>query len=141
MHIHRERTRTHWLLAISALAACAAVAPNAPAVAFTFQNGASSGTVTVSVRNTGDDVVFLPRCGDHMLVAIDRRSGDAWTNAAAAFCPANLRMDAIRLDIGAAHVDSILVTPPGTYRLRVAIQPRSSVAPSKAVTSQSFSTE
>lgn len=123
------------------LVACTAVAPNAPAVAFTFQNGASSGTVIISVRNTGNDVVFLPRCGNDMLMAIDRRSGDSWTNATAGLCQTNLRMDAIGLDVGTTYVDSVLVTPPGTYRLRIAIQPRSSAAPSEAVTSQSFSTE
>ena len=74
-------------------------------------------------------------------VAIDRRTGDAWTNGAAAACPMNLRMDAIPLDVSTTYVDSILVTPPGTYRLRVAIQPRSSAAPSESVTSQSFSIE
>ena len=126
---------------MSALVGCQGVAPAAAAVVFTFQNGATSGAVIVSVRNAGSDVVFLPRCGEHMLVAIDRRTGDAWTNAAAAACPMNLRMDAIRLDVGAAYVDSILVSSPGTYRLRVAIQPRSSAAAAESVTSQSFSIE
>jgi hypothetical protein len=128
-----------WVLAISALAACQSVSPSPEPVAFSFQGGASS-PIAVSVRNISDDVVFLPRCGDHVLPAIERRSGDDWVNAAAAICPANLRMDPIRLDVGAVHQDKVAVTQSGTYPLRLAIS-RSTAALPEPVVSQSFVVE
>lgn len=135
---HRSRT-PRWLLAMSALAACQSVVPIPDLVAFTFQTGRSS-AIAVSVRNTSGDVVFLPRCGDHVLSAIERRSGDEWINAAAALCPASLRMDPIRLDVGTVHQDSVALTQPGTYRLRLAIL-RQTAAPSESVVSQTFVVE
>jgi hypothetical protein len=127
------------LLVATALAACQLVAPIQSPVAFAFKVGASS-TIAVSVRNRSDDVVFLSRCGDHMLPEMERRSGDAWVNAAAAICPAILPMAPISLGIGAVYQDIVTVTQPGTYRLRLAIM-RHTTARSESVVSQSFSVE
>ena len=138
MSYHRSGT-PRWVVAISALAACQLVAPSPELVAFSFQGGASS-PIAVAVRNISDDVVFLPRCGDHVLPAIERRSGGEWVNAAAAICPANLRMDPIRLDVGAVHQDRVTVTQPGTYRLRLAIS-RSPAGLSEPVVSPGFVVE
>jgi hypothetical protein len=115
------------------------VAPIPDPVAFTFQ-GEASASVAVSIRNTSDDVVFLPRCGDHALPEIERRRGGAWVNAAAAICPANLPMAPIPLGIGAVLRESVTVTQPGTYRLRLAIS-RHIAAPPESVVSQAFIVE
>ena len=136
----------HWrrtalpLFVISALTACQPVAPIADPIAFTFQGGANSSTILVSVRNAGDEAVFLERCGDRMLPAVERRSEDAWVNTAAAICPASLRMDPIRLEAGAVHQESLGKMQPGTYRLVLGIS-RSSAVPFEFVASQSFAIE
>jgi len=135
---HRSR-RPAWILTIATLAACEIVAPTPDPIAFSFRGGASS-PIEVSFRNISDGVVFLPRCGDRVLPAIERRSGGKWVNAAAAICPASLRMDPIRLDVGAVHQDGLPVTQPGTYRLRLAIS-RSPAAQPQPVVSQSFVVE
>lgn len=127
-----------WLLALPTLVGCQGVAPISGPIAFTFENRAHSTIVAVAVHNTGHDVVFLPRCGEHMLPAIERRTGDAWINAAAAICPANERMDPIRLAAGEVHQDTIGVRQPGTYRLRVMILRGSMRAASEPVVSQGF---
>ena len=131
------------LLATSVIAACQSVASVAGPVAFGFQGGTVSSPIVVSVRNTGDQVVFLPRCGEHMLPEIERRSEGQWVNAAEAICPAGPRMDPIRLAVGAVYRDSIGVRQAGTYRLRLPIWRRngSRIAPSETVVSQSFAVE
>lgn len=141
MSHNRWSRTTSRFLAILVLAACQSVAPIADPIVFTFATGVNSSTVVASIRNTGDDVLFLPRCGDHLRPAIERRSGDAWVNAVADVCLANLRMDPIRLDVGGVYEDSVAVMQPGTYRLRLSILRSSSAAASESIVSQSFVVE
>ena len=129
------------LVGIACLTACDSVAPVADPIAFSFRDSAATTVVVVSIHNTSDDVVFLPRCGEHVLPELERQNGNEWVNAAAGICPAILRMDPIPLAIGAVHHDSVSVMGPGTYRLRLAVLRGNTVAPPEPVVSQSFSVD
>lgn len=75
--------------------------------------------VRFSVRNETENVVFVSRCGDHVLPSIERLHAGTWENAAAAICPANLLTVAAELRPGDALSDSVGISEPGEYRLVV----------------------
>ena len=117
---------------------CEPTAPRDPALAFNFEGDRIGAPTVFAIRNTGSQVLFLSRCGDRLLPEIERRTASEWTNVAAAVCPANVRMDPIRLEVGAVLLDSVTVTTVGLYRLRVAVLVGSPSAQPEVVSSPSF---
>src|SRR4051812_18395054 len=92
-------------LMLLALSACSVPSDPSPGlrlvVSSQTRNVDSSYTnVAFVVVNETERTVFLPRCGDVIATEVERAESDAWTNASAAICPANLRADAIRLEPG-----------------------------------------
>jgi hypothetical protein len=61
-------------------------------VAAPFQLDPATGTATVQLRLTNEhpNTVYVAGCDNKPLVALERRNGSAWENAAAAVCPASL---------------------------------------------------
>jgi hypothetical protein len=123
------------------LGGCGATEPNRNPIAFTFHQSFAGAATVFSIRNTGNAVVYLPRCGDHVLPEIERRAEAGWVNAAAAVCPATFRMDPILLEVSAVRTDSVTVIAPGTYRLRLGLSRGSPSSPAESVASPSFMIE
>lgn len=84
----------------------------------------SSGQMVVfDVENQGDDVVGLPHCDHRIAMALDRRAGGQWIEAyRRSFCIAVLPSGVVSLRPGEVHRDSVPVTQPGTYRIRLPVE-------------------
>lgn len=80
--------------------------------------GQPSATTTSFVAvNQGNRTFYVPRCGDRLSVAVEKRVSEGWVNAAAALCLAVERMDPITLDPGASFESFVGITGPGIFRL------------------------
>jgi hypothetical protein len=129
------------LAATYVAAGCGLTAPLPEPAALDVQSSRVSAATGFSVRNIGTQVVFVSRCGDHVLPDIERRVGNEWVNAASAICPAIFPMVPIRLEVGAVLRDSVTIQATGTYRLRVAILVGSPSTGPDIVASPSFVVE
>ena len=87
-----------------------------------------STNVTFEVTNRSTRAVFLPRCGEEVATEVERSEADAWVNASAAFCLANLRQNAIRLEPGSHITSARGVSGTGRFRLRSGVARHSSDA-------------
>jgi hypothetical protein len=79
---------------------------------------------TVEVRytltNTSPLPVYLPPCGQHLAVELDRRDGGAWVPAGPAwYCPA-VFSPPVEVGPGESYTDVVPVTGFGTWRVRAA---------------------
>lgn len=116
------------LVLLLALAGCRALstAPDSPQVRIevesaTFRLDPSVGAVAVpfSVRNIGEETVYLARCGDSVSAELERWEGGEWVNAAAAICLAIYDMSPLPLGAGEMRRSAHGVHKPGRYRLRI----------------------
>ncbi len=78
-------------------------------------------SVWFTVKNEGDESIYLPRCGDHVIVAVDRREGGDWRQAygGSGICPANLTSGPLQVQPGDSVRSAAGVGGPGRYRIRV----------------------
>jgi hypothetical protein len=141
---NRYSSKKHFRLSLAAAyiaAGCGVTAPRSEPAALDVQGSRTSLATGFAVRNIGTQVVFVSRCGDHVLPEIERHVGNEWVNAAAAVCPAVFPMVPIRLEAGVVLRDSVTISVTGTYRLRVAILVGSPSAGPEIVASPSFAIE
>ena len=75
--------------------------------------------VGFTVKNEGDASIYLPRCGDQVTVAVDRREGGEWRQAYSGICPAVNVSSPLELKPGESVRSVVSVGEPGRYRIRV----------------------
>jgi hypothetical protein len=77
--------------------------------------------VGFTVKNEGDAPIYLPHCGDRLIVAVDRREGGDWRQAygAVGFCQAIYESGAREVQPGDSVRSMVSVGEPGRYRIRV----------------------
>jgi hypothetical protein len=113
--------KTRLLIAALGLAltnACSAPTEPRPITLEIRSLHATSSGIPFAVVNLTDEVVYIPRCGEAISVAVERRIGGAWINAGAAVCLAANRMDPIRLAPGEELASARGFTGHGRFRLR-----------------------
>lgn len=94
--------------------------------------------VTFRVENRSSDTVYLARCGERIMAAVDRREGDRWVAYRSDACRTDLRMDPLRLAPGESATDRHAVQIPGRYRLRLGASRSPGEAPVWDVASHEF---
>lgn len=77
--------------------------------------------ISVTVGNTGETTIVLPRCGERVSAALDHRHGAGWQEhiRIAGACPAVYTMAPLELAPGEQHRFTVVVRDPGVYRIRV----------------------
>lgn len=137
----RTRRSIRWMcqvLAVATLSACGLFGPESSGVVIVTDVASANQPTRFTVRNGGSHVVFVSRCGDHVRPAVDRLGDDGWLNAMGSACQDNVSQAPLALGPGEARVDSVTISQPGTYRLRVALTRESVNAPSLSVVSPRF---
>lgn len=91
--------------------------------------------LSFSVRNSGTSPVGVSRCGDSLLVELQRRTAGEWLNAAAPICPAVHDMSPLLLEPGDSREGRAPVRGAGVYRVLLGVDDGSSpvASPSFAV--------
>ena len=79
----------------------------------------SISSIGFSVTNEGDESIYLPRCGDQVSVAVDRREGGDWRQAYGGFCQAIYQSSPLELKPGESVRSVVTVGEAGRYRIRV----------------------
>lgn len=79
--------------------------------------------IEYTVTNQGDETIYLPRCGDQLSVAVDRRQDGEWRQAHSGICQANQVMSAIALEAGESTRSILGVGGTGRFRIRVRASP------------------
>jgi hypothetical protein len=76
--------------------------------------------VAFTVKNEGDESIYLPHCGE-VIVAVDRREGGDWRQAYAGggICPAVYTSGPLEVQPGDSVRSVVSVGEPGRYRIRV----------------------
>lgn len=75
--------------------------------------------MTVTVQNLGSETVRLFRCGDNVLMAVERRVSRGWESYASGYCTSAAFGGPLELAPGATAVGFAYVPDPGVYRARV----------------------
>jgi hypothetical protein len=91
---------------------------------------ADAPNVTLQVRNRGSRSVYLPRCGDFVVVYVERREEARWTDYPIQICPLVLRPP-LELAPGEVVETKHRVDEPGRYRAR--FQAQSSTSPESSL--------
>ena len=78
----------------------------------------SVATVEFTVTNEGVETIYLPRCGENLSVAVDRREDGEWRQAQSGICPANQEMSPVALEAGESIESAVSVDGPGQFRIR-----------------------
>jgi hypothetical protein len=79
----------------------------------------SVSSVGFTVTNDGDESIYLPRCGEQVTVAIDRRDGGDWRQAYSGICQAIYQATPLELKPGESVRSVVSVGEAGRYRIRV----------------------
>lgn len=79
----------------------------------------SVSSVGFTVKNEGDESLYLPRCGDEVSVAVDRREGGDWRQAYSGICQALSLSSPLELKPGESVRSVVSVGEAGRYRIRV----------------------
>jgi len=75
--------------------------------------------VGFTVTNDGDESIYLPRCGEQVAVAVDRRDGGDWRQAYSGICQAIYEASPLELKPGESVRSVVSVGAAGRYRIRV----------------------
>lgn len=86
---------------------------------FVLSPSAGSVSVPFTVTNHGARSIPLPRCGDRLMIGLDRREGRQWVQYSGDSCITIYRMDPVELKSGQALDGIREVREPGQYRLRI----------------------
>jgi hypothetical protein len=109
---------------LALLAACSddATGPAAGVRLSAMVNGSpppGGGNVTITVENRGSRPVLLPRCGDHVMVAVERRVGGEWESYSEGVCPFDLVSVPLELAPGATAASAHQIRDSGRFRARL----------------------
>lgn len=121
-------SRLSVLCAVATAAAfgVACSSPTQPGAAVEVRPGGTSfaraaggaASVPYTVANAGAASVLLTsRCGDHLLPAVEQRTGAGWVAYAGGACLAIYPMSPVPLAAGATRDDAVSVGEAGEYRL------------------------
>ena len=94
--------------------------------------------VGFTVENTGDATVYLARCGDALMSAVDRWESVHWEQYSGDLCPAVYPMGPLALAPGARTNGRRVLLEPGRYRLRLGNAPSRVDFPFWDATSNAF---
>lgn len=117
------------LLSLGGLVACSST-PTSPGreldvrfadVSWLQTEDGAKAKVTMTLENFGEKVTWVGRCGDRILLRVDRLEGLRWANQSAAVCPAVLPMNPLELGPGEMATQSLAFDEEGTYRVSVAV--------------------
>ncbi len=77
--------------------------------------------VGFTVKNEGDQPIYLPHCGGQVVVAVDRREGGDWRQAqgGGGICQAVYEGGPLEVQPGDSVRSVVSVGEPGRYRIRV----------------------
>lgn len=74
-----------------------------------------------TVTNHGARSIPLPRCGDRLMVGVERREGGQWVQYSGDSCLAIYPMDPVELQPGQVLQGTRELREPGIYRLRIGV--------------------
>lgn len=77
--------------------------------------------VGFTVKNEGDESIYLPHCGDQVIVAVDRREGGDWRQVSGdgGICEAIYTSGSLEVKPGESVRSVVSVGARGSYRIRV----------------------
>ncbi|HST61458.1 MAG TPA: hypothetical protein VLK84_22320, partial [Longimicrobium sp.] len=75
--------------------------------------------VSVTVENVGSRPVLVPRCGDRIMLVVERRVGGAWQDYTGDYCAFDVLSVPLELAPGARATSARHLGEPGRYRARV----------------------
>ena len=87
---------------------------------------ARAALVPFEVVNASTRDLYLARCGERLMAAVDRWNGVRWVQHSGDACLTVADMSPLRLAAGASHQSTRAIAEPGMYRLRLGV----SAAPS-----------
>jgi hypothetical protein len=79
----------------------------------------SVSNVGFTVKNEGAESIYLPRCGEQVAVAVDRREGGDWRQVHSSICQAVNVSTPVELKPGESVRSVVNVGAPGRFRIRV----------------------
>ena len=88
---------------------------------FTRDPATSAASVGFSAQNNGGVTVYLARCGDRLMAAVDRWQGNRWLQYSGDACQTAYNMSPLPLSVGEEHHSARSVHEVGRYRLRLGI--------------------
>jgi hypothetical protein len=80
-----------------------------------------SASVPFTVTNHGPASVWIARCGDRLMAALDRREGGKWVQYSGDGCLMNTLTGPVELGAGEVLQGARGVVDPGQYRLRIGV--------------------
>ena len=80
---------------------------------------ANGALVTFSVTNLGNGSVWLERCGDRVMAAVDYAVGPGWVPYSGDACLAIYDMSPLELEAGTTVSSARSILKPGVYRIRL----------------------
>jgi hypothetical protein len=89
---------------------------------FTITEATGDG-VPFTVVNRGMRTVYLQRCGDRVMMGIDRLEGTRWNQYSGDACLANVSSAPLELRSGERYEGTRWVAERGVYRFRVGVAP------------------
>jgi hypothetical protein len=89
--------------------------------AYTIQGTASAAPVRFYVANTGNEAIYVPRCGDQLAVVVDRREVGEWRQAFVSnqLCTAVNVTAPLAVAPGDSVRSMVNVGDAGRYRIRI----------------------
>lgn len=114
------------LLAVAVSGCDSLTAPSAPTLDVTFSEvewfdteEGRTARATMTVENVGDVRQYVDRCGDLILIAVDRLNGLAWENEQAGFCLGVLQMSPVPIEPGERMERPVPFRREGIHRVRL----------------------
>jgi hypothetical protein len=79
--------------------------------------------VGFTVKNEGDESIYLPHCGDQVIVAVDRREGGDWRQVSGdgGICEAIYPSGPLEVKPGESVRSVVSVGARGSYRIRIRV--------------------
>jgi len=87
--------------------------------AFVLISSSELARVTFRTSNLGSAAVYLSRCGDRVVAAVERWEGGKWVQFSGDYCLAVSDMSPVPLQPGASRDDLRTIGERGRYRLRL----------------------
>jgi hypothetical protein len=78
-------------------------------------------TVAFVIRNTGDESIYLSRCGDRVSTVVERFDNGDWRDVSGAACLAIYDMSPLLVHAGGYHRGLSTVHESGQYRFRFGV--------------------
>jgi len=75
--------------------------------------------VSYTVKNSSSSMVWIPRCGDVFVLAVDLWVDDDWWHVDPGTCPPEMQGAPFLLGVGEEAADQALFLSPGKYRIGV----------------------